>query len=83
MSSSSQSPTIAQAEKKVKQEAKEAAQQSDNVVQELVAEDADSTDSNVRYAAYARRLTDIARAGSRYTAYSRSSLWASFVAAKG
>ncbi|WVF70030.1 hypothetical protein IAT40_004816 [Kwoniella sp. CBS 6097] len=38
-------------------------------VQDLVEDNADSTESNVRYAAYLRRITDVARAGSRYTAY--------------
>ncbi|KAK1926462.1 mitochondrial 18 KDa protein-domain-containing protein [Papiliotrema laurentii] len=38
-------------------------------VQDLVREDADSTETNYRYAAYLRRIRDIARAGSRYTAY--------------
>ncbi|KAL1412704.1 hypothetical protein Q8F55_000451 [Vanrija albida] len=35
----------------------------------LVHDDADTTDSSIRYAGYARRIRDIVRAGSRYTAY--------------
>ncbi|KAK8846806.1 hypothetical protein IAR55_005894 [Kwoniella newhampshirensis] len=41
----------------------------ENKLGHLVDDNADSTDSNVRYAAYLRRITDVARAGSRYTAY--------------
>ncbi|EIW68727.1 hypothetical protein TREMEDRAFT_44548 [Tremella mesenterica DSM 1558] len=46
-----------------------AVQKGEQELDTLVAEDADSTDSSVRYAAYLRRIRDIARAGSRYTAY--------------
>ncbi|WWD07870.1 hypothetical protein V865_005977 [Kwoniella europaea PYCC6329] len=38
-------------------------------IQDLVLDNADSTESNLRYAAYLRRARDIVRAGSRYTAY--------------
>ncbi|KAK4686577.1 hypothetical protein P7C73_g3544, partial [Tremellales sp. Uapishka_1] len=69
MSSSSTSSTINNAEKKAQSTARSAEQAGENKVQELVQENADSTDSNVRYAAYLRRITDVARAGSRYTAY--------------
>ncbi|WVR04478.1 hypothetical protein IAU60_001481 [Kwoniella sp. DSM 27419] len=41
----------------------------EDTLQDLVDDNADSTESNVRYAAYMRRITDVARAGSRYTAY--------------
>ncbi|KAL7424389.1 hypothetical protein Q5752_000071 [Cryptotrichosporon argae] len=54
---------------KAEQKANELRKSGESEVRELVKEDADSTDSNVRYAAYLRRIRDIARAGSRYTAY--------------
>ncbi|WWC67743.1 uncharacterized protein I206_101655 [Kwoniella pini CBS 10737] len=41
----------------------------EDAIQDLVLDNADSTNSNVRYAAYLRRARDIVRAGSRYTAY--------------
>ncbi|WVN89525.1 uncharacterized protein L203_104750 [Cryptococcus depauperatus CBS 7841] len=50
-------------------EAKSLEKTSEAKLQGLVEENADSTDSNLRYAAYLRRIRDIARAGSRYTAY--------------
>ncbi|CAD6565440.1 MAG: hypothetical protein TREMPRED_001283 [Tremellales sp. Tagirdzhanova-0007] len=56
-------------EKSAENEARSVTQTAENTVQELVDENADSTDSSVRYAAYLRRIRDIARAGSRYTAY--------------
>ncbi|KAL0255521.1 hypothetical protein I308_100325 [Cryptococcus tetragattii IND107] len=49
--------------------AKSIEQASEDKLQGLVEENADSTDSSLRYAAYLRRVRDVARAGSRYTAY--------------
>ncbi|WRT64967.1 uncharacterized protein IL334_001908 [Kwoniella shivajii] len=54
---------------KVETEAKSMEKMGEDKIQDLVEDNADSTDSNVRYAAYLRRARDIVRAGSRYTAY--------------
>ncbi|WVQ84089.1 hypothetical protein IAT38_006234 [Cryptococcus sp. DSM 104549] len=50
-------------------QAKNVERAGEHELNELVQDNADSTDSNVRYAAYLRRVRDIVRAGSRYTAY--------------
>ncbi|CAK9781370.1 hypothetical protein CC85DRAFT_282811 [Cutaneotrichosporon oleaginosum] len=54
---------------KVEETAHAVEKQADKQLDVLVHQDADSTDSNVRYAAYLRRIRDVVRAGSRYTAY--------------
>ncbi|BEJ15950.1 hypothetical protein CspHIS471_0505550 [Cutaneotrichosporon sp. HIS471] len=54
---------------KVESEVKQVENKADKQLDVLVKEDADSVDSNVRYAAYLRRIRDVVRAGSRYTAY--------------
>ncbi|KAG8982656.1 hypothetical protein FRB94_007990 [Tulasnella sp. JGI-2019a] len=67
------SNTIAEtAEKKVEHAGVEVQKQVDKAgteVQQLADKDANSTDSNVRYMAYASRLRTAVRAGSRYIAY--------------
>ncbi|WVQ76791.1 hypothetical protein IAR50_006465 [Cryptococcus sp. DSM 104548] len=62
-------PTAQSLEKRAEGEVKSAEQAGEQKLQGLVQEDADSTESSVRYAAYLRRVRDIVRAGSRYTAY--------------
>ncbi|BEI85064.1 hypothetical protein CcaverHIS002_0504650 [Cutaneotrichosporon cavernicola] len=56
-------------ESEVKREVELVENKADKQLDVLVEEDADSVDSNVRYAAYLRRIRDVVRAGSRYTAY--------------
>ncbi|AAW43103.1 hypothetical protein CNBD4920 [Cryptococcus deneoformans B-3501A] len=57
------------AEDSTKGNAKSVEQASEDKLQGLVEENADSTESSIRYAAYLRRARDVVRAGSRYTAY--------------
>ncbi|GMK55765.1 hypothetical protein CspeluHIS016_0208210 [Cutaneotrichosporon spelunceum] len=54
---------------KVEDEIHKVEDKAEHRLDQLVEEDADSTDSNVRYAAYLRRIGNVVRAGSRYTAY--------------
>ncbi|WWD22134.1 hypothetical protein CI109_106623 [Kwoniella shandongensis] len=62
-------PSVQSVEKSAESQAQSLEQAGENKLGHLVEENADSTESNVRYAAYLRRITDVARAGSRYTAY--------------
>ncbi|ORY27804.1 mitochondrial 18 KDa protein-domain-containing protein [Naematelia encephala] len=61
--------TVTTLEQRAEAEVKAATNAADGKVQDLVDSNADTTDSNMRYAAYLRRARDIVRAGSRYTAY--------------